>query len=101
MRQEAGATEEVKTVCQDVVPFEAPVAEFVSNKSHNATEDVKTVCQDVFQFEVPGTEMVANCLTKRGQGAAKFLEVLRKGEYELPGGWGPVREFAEDGPNRT
>ena len=36
---------------------------------------------------VSSKEMIANCLTKQGAGAQNLLDVLRIGEYSLPGGW--------------
>ena len=36
---------------------------------------------------VPGEEMLADSLTKAGASGAMLLEVLRTGEYKLPGGW--------------
>ena len=36
---------------------------------------------------VSSDEMLANCLTKQGAGAENLLQVLRSGEYRLPGGW--------------
>ena len=36
---------------------------------------------------VKSEQMLANCLTKFGASGAGLLEVLRSGEYELPGGW--------------
>ena len=36
---------------------------------------------------VPGERMLANCLTKAGATGTELLEVLRTGEYEVPGGW--------------
>ena len=36
---------------------------------------------------VPGERMLANCLTKAGVTGTELLEVLRTGEYEVPGGW--------------
>ena len=36
---------------------------------------------------VSSEDNLANCLTKAGAMAAGLLEVLRKGEYILPGGW--------------
>ena len=36
---------------------------------------------------VSSEEMLANCLTKQGASAEKLMEVLRTGEYKLPGGW--------------
>lgn len=44
-------------------------------------------------LKVTGAQMLANCLTKRGAGAASFMEVLREGRYEIPGGWNQVRAF--------
>ena len=36
---------------------------------------------------VRGEDMLADCLTKAGASGAMLLEVLRTGEYKLPGGW--------------
>ena len=36
---------------------------------------------------VKSQEMLANCLTKAGASGAELLNVLRTGEYKLPGGW--------------
>ena len=36
---------------------------------------------------VTSEEMLSNCLTKSGANGLKLLDVLRTGEYELPGGW--------------
>ena len=36
---------------------------------------------------VMSEEMLADSLTKAGASAALLLEVLRTGEYKLPGGW--------------
>ena len=36
---------------------------------------------------VKSQEMLANCLTKAGASGTELLNVLRIGEYKLPGGW--------------
>ena len=36
---------------------------------------------------VKSQEMLANCLTKAGASGMELLNVLRIGEYKLPGGW--------------
>ena len=42
----------------------------------------KKVINDL--LKVRGEDMLANCLTKKGAGGAKLMEVLSKGKYKIP-----------------
>ena len=58
-----------------LIPDIAVIKEAVENKT---VTEVRRVA---------GDEMLVDCLTKVGASGANLLEVLRTGEYVLPGGW--------------
>ena len=58
-----------------LVPDIAVIKEAVTNKTVTKIK------------RVTSSEMLADCLTKAGASASNLLEVMRTGEYKLPGGW--------------